>query len=517
MSNIDRSSQSNGYVGQWRDLRDWLDAVRSRDGLMAIDKPVNPDEELSAITFMGSREPESPAFLFENLTGGDSDARVLTNMLAASRQRYAITLGLDPDLPVSALVRETRQISGRRIEPTKVGPADAPVREHTLVGDEIDLTRLPVPKFWPGDGGAYIGTGNVTFIRHPDSGVVNAGVYRQMLHGPRRIGMSMVPGRHGALNCEAWWRRGEPCPVLITYGMDPALFIAATQSYGHGESELDAAGGLKNAPLEMTDADLSDLPMPARAEMVIEGFIVEGDQEREGPLGEFHGYYSGKSDLRPVVQVERFHFRTKPILTAALMANYPSGEIGEYHAIMRSARIWDNLEAIGAPGIRGVYVYPSSSSAAGLMVVSMTQLHAGHVSQVLALAAQCPAAAYCVRWIIAVDDFVDPTKIDEVIWAMSVHANPADDIDILRKTWSYRTDPSLAPEARPYGSKALIDACQPHRYRASLPNRTLLRRPTYERVCERWTELGFTGAPPELRNFHPESIQSESPAKEAKI
>jgi 4-hydroxy-3-polyprenylbenzoate decarboxylase len=138
------------------------------------------------------------------------------------------------------------------------------------------------------------------------------------------------------------------------------------------------------------------------------------------------------------------------------------------------------------------------------MVVSMTQLHAGHVAQVLALAAQCPAAAYCIRWIIAVDDFVDPTNINEVIWAMSVHSNPSDDIDILRKTWSFRTDPSLAPEMRPYGSKALIDACQPHRHRTTLPRRALLRRSVYERIATRWSELGFAGEPPVIREFHPE-------------
>jgi len=254
--------------------------------------------------------------------------------------------------------------------------------------------------------------------------------------------------------------------------------------------------------MAVTAADLSDLPVLARAEMVIEGFIHQGDVEREGPLGEFHGYYSGKTDLRTVIQVERVHHRPNPILTAALMATWPSCEIGEYHAIMRSARVWDNLEAMGVPGIAGVYVYPASASAAGLMVVSMKQLYAGHAAQVLALAAQCPAAAYVIRWIVAVDDDVDPTDIGEVIWAMSVHANPADDIDILRKTWSYRTDPSLAPDDRPYGSKALIDACLPHKYRATQPRRARLSRATYERVAARWEELGLPGAAPSITHFH---------------
>src|SRR5690606_36820345 len=123
-------------------------------------------------------------------------------------------------------------------------------------GDEIDMTRYPSPTFWPEDGGTYTGTGNVTLIRNPDTGVINVGVYRQMLHGPRKLGINMVPGRHGAQNCEAWWARGKPCPVVVAYGIDPALFIAATQVFGYDESELDVAGGLMGAPVEMTAADL---------------------------------------------------------------------------------------------------------------------------------------------------------------------------------------------------------------------------------------------------------------------
>ncbi|WP_299451411.1 UbiD family decarboxylase [uncultured Pigmentiphaga sp.] len=495
-------SNHPGSAPSPRDLRSWLRLVDQHGGLFRIDAEVDPLEEMSAITFMASRKPASPAFLFRRLRGDGMGASILSNMLAASKERYALAVGLDPALSIRELVSETRRIGARRIAPRVVPASEAPVREITLSGDDIDLTRLPAPRFWPGDGGRYLGTGNVTFIRNPDTGVVNAGVYRQMLHGPRRLGLNIVPGRHGAQNCEAWWKRGQPCPVVTAYGVDPALFIAATQVYAREESELDAAGGLAGEPMLITAADLSDLPVPARAELVIEGFVHKGDVELEGPLGEFHGYYSGKSDMRAVIRVERVHLRPNPILTAALMATWPSCEIGEYHAIMRSARVWDNLEAMGVPGIAGVYVYPASASAAGLMVISIKQLYPGHVAQVLALAAQCPAAAYVIRWIVAVDDDVDPTDIGEVMWAMSVHSNPADDIDILRKTWSYRTDPSLAPDMRPYGSKALIDACRSHRYRATHPKRTRLSRAVYERVAARWPEFGLPGEAPVITHFH---------------
>ena len=134
-----------------------------------------------------------------------------------------------------------------------------------------------------------------------------------------------------------------------------------------------------------------------------------------------------------------------------------------------------------------------------MVVVSVAQQYAGHVAQVLGLAAQLPAAAYYTKWIVAVDDDVDPTDINQVLWALSTRCHPAEDIDVQRKTWSTGLDPSqFPPEARPYGSKALIDACKPHRHLAQFPRSTMPRRRIYQRVAERWAALGFEGPPPVL-------------------
>jgi 4-hydroxy-3-polyprenylbenzoate decarboxylase len=148
-----------------------------------------------------------------------------------------------------------------------------------------------------------------------------------------------------------------------------------------------------------------------------------------------------------------------------------------------------------------------------MVVVAIRQHYAGHAAQVLALAAQCPAAAYYTKWVIVVDEDVDPTDLNEVLWALSTRCHPAEDIDLLRSTWSTGLDPSrYIAEDRPYGSKALINACKPHRYLKQFPPSTLLRRATYERVAARWTELGFTGAPPKLTVFHPEQDESAANA-----
>jgi 4-hydroxy-3-polyprenylbenzoate decarboxylase len=253
----------------------------------------------------------------------------------------------------------------------------------------------------------------------------------------------------------------------------------------------------------LTEAECVSLPIPANAELVIEGVLHPGEVEEEGPLGEFTGYYGRERAPQPVIEVKALHHRRAPILTAALMARYPSCEIGAYYAIMRSARILDDLDRIGVPGVRAAYAHPAAASGWGMVVVSLTQQYAGHAAQVLALTAQCPAAAYYTKWIIAVDDDVEPTDLNDVMWALSTRCNPADDLDILRNTWSTGLDPSqYPPEARPYGSKVLINACKPHKSIKQFPPTTLLRRRVYERAAARWAELGFSDPPPKLTSFH---------------
>jgi len=482
-----------------RDLRDWLALVEADGGLHRVTAPVSTDEELTAATYMVAQDEGSPALMFENIVGDESGTRILSNMLGASKRRFALAVGIDPDLSTRDMILAMRARGSRRIAPVDVPADSAPVNEIVLTGDEIDLTRLPAPRFWPRDGGDYIGTGDITFTRNPDSGRINVGCYRQMVQGPRRVGMYCSPGKHGLLDREAWWARGEKCEVVAAYGIDPVPFMVAAQSYGADVSEFDIIGGMIGGPMELTAGVSTSLPIPARAEIVIEGTVAKDDVMPEGPLGEFTGYYGRPESPQPVIEVTALHMRARPILTAALMSDYPACEIGAYYAIMRSAAIWDDLERFGIPGIRGVWCPPAAASGWGMTVISIAQQYAGHTAQALAAAAQCPAGAYFTKWIIAVDEDVDPSDINQVLWALSTRFNPVDDIDIQRRTWSTGLDPSQPPpELRPYGSKALIDACKPHRFLKTFAPRTLIRKATHDRVAARWEELGLPGVPPSL-------------------
>lgn len=394
---------------EWRDLREWLALVERIGELKAIAAPVDPIEEIAAITLLATREERAPALLFERMQGDASGSRILTNMLGSSKERFGLAVGLDPHLSVREMIDATRSLMAAPLKPVFIPKEEAPVNEVVLTGDDIDLTRFPVPQFWPGDGGQFIGTGNITLTASPDTGRINVGCYRQMLHGPNRVGLYCSPGKHALLDREAWWARGEPCEVVAAYGVDPVMFMVAAQSFGAEESELDVAGGIMGAPIALTKAEFVKLPIPAHAEFVVEGVLHKGDTLPEGPLGEFTGYYGRERSPQPVMEIKAIHHRKSPIFTHALMARYPSCEIGAYYAIMRSARILDDLERIGVPGVVGAYSHPAAASGWGMVVVSVQQKYAGHSAQVLALTAQCPAAAYFTKWVIAVDEDVDPT------------------------------------------------------------------------------------------------------------
>ena len=490
----------------WHDLRSWIAQVEQHGELQRIAAAVDPNEELGAVTLLAARQDKSPTLMFENMVGDTTSSRILTNMLGASKERYALAVGLDPSLSTAELIQATRSIMNEPIKPAMIAKDKAPVNEVVLTGSGIDLTTFPVPRFWPGDGGAFIGTGDITFTKSPDTGRINVGCYRQMLQGPAQVGLYCSPGKHALLDREAWWAQGKPCEVVAAYGIDPVLFMLAAQSFGADQSELDIAGGIMGRPIELTKAEFVDLPIPAHAEFVVEGLLHQGNVMPEGPLGEFTGYYGRERSPQPVMEIKAIHHRKSPIFTHALMARYPSCEIGACYAIMRSARILDDLERIGVPGVVSAYSHPAAASGWGMVVVSVQQKYAGHSAQVLALAAQCPAAAYYTKWIIVVDEDVDPTDLNDVLWALSTRCHPSEDIDILRNTWSTGLDPSrFPPESRPYGSKALINACKPHQHLKEFPQPTALRKSVHDRVRARWEELGFTGPAPKMTAFHPET------------
>jgi UbiD family decarboxylase len=491
-----------------QDLRDWLARVERMGELVRVIEPVSCEEEMSAIGYLVAKQNPSPAILFENVQGYEHSpyrARLLWNILGPSLRRVALTVEEPPDMPTLTLIRSVKEKLAHRTPPREVAQTEARFYENSLAGDDIDLYQLPIPTHWPLDGGRYGGTADCVITRDPETGYINLGTYRMMLQGKKETGLYLSPGKDARLHITRSWQMGRPLQVAAAWGIDPLFMVVGSQTFPKNVSEYEYAGGIKGEPIQVVRGKTTDLLLPASAEFVIEGIIRPNSVRSEGPFGEFPGYYGRPEAGCPLVEVTAVHHRDHPILTNALMADYPSNEQSGFFSIIRSARIWEDLDRLGIPGVAGVYAHPAGAGGFGMTVISMEQRYAGHAAQALALAAQVPGGAYYTKWIIAVDEDVDPTDMDQVIWAMSSRCNPVDDIDILRNTWSTWLDPTQnPPEKRPYGSKALINACKEHRYLPVFSKRTALRKEIYDKVAGDWSRLGLPGRVPTVLAFEEE-------------
>ncbi len=483
-------------------LGDWLERVQAIGEVKRITAPVDSDLEMSAITYMSGQTIGGPALLFENIKGYPG-GRLLFNPFGSSLNRVAISIREDLGKDPIELVQILSEKMKRRIPPKFVEASTAPVNRNIDQGDKVNLNKFPAPTMWPRDGGKYIGTADSVITSDFNTGRVNMGTFRQMILNDKQVGFYASPGKDAVLDRETWWAQGKPAPVAAVYGLEPLLFLTSATSFPKDVSEYEFAGGINGAPIEVFKSDITGLTLPAHAELIIEGFSYPDQTCEEGPFGEFTGYYGRPGGATPFIDIKAIRYRDNPIVTSALMSDWPANECGMMWAMAKAAKVWTDLNSMGVPGIKGVWS-PPEAAGWGMTVVSIQQKYAGHAAQVGALAAQCMGGAYFTKYIVVVDEDVDPTNLSEVVWAMVTRSRPAQSIEILRETWSTYLDPSLnPPEIRPWGSKCVINACKEFKYIKTFSPRSLLKKETYDQVCARWTELGFEGKPPKIKNFEP--------------
>ena len=483
-----------------RSLGDWLKIVEALGELKHIKAPVDCDLEMGTITYMAGKTVGGPALLFENIKDHPG-GRLLFNPFGSSLNRVAVSIREEPSKDALGLVRVLSEKMKKRIAPVTIDAKDAEVNRNVESGDKVDVTKFPAPKMWPLDGGRYLGTADSIITMNPEDGRVNLGTYRQMVQGPKQVGFYSSPGKDATLDKQRWWDRGQPAPVAAVYGLEPLLFLASSTSFPKDVSEYEFAGGINGAPIEVFKSDVTNLILPAHAEIIVEGFAYPDKTAPEGPFGEFTGYYGRPGGATPYIDIKTIRYRDNPIVTSALMSDGWSNECGLMWGMAKAAKVWTDLNAMGVPGIRGVWS-PPEAAGWGMTVVSIKQQYAGHAAQVGALAAQCMGGAYFTKYIVVIDDDVDPTELSEVVWAMVTRSRPAQSIDILRETWSTYLDPSQnPPEIRPWGSKCIINACMEYKYIKTYSRRSLLKKEVYDQVCTRWQELGFDGAPPKITTF----------------
>ncbi|MDI7259050.1 MAG: UbiD family decarboxylase, partial [Thermodesulfobacteriota bacterium] len=322
-----------------------------------------------------------------------------------------------------------------------------------------DLFRFPSPIHHELDGGRYIGTADAVITRDPEEGWVNCGTYRVQLIDKNTCTSYISQGKQGRIQRDKYLEKGEPCPAVVVVGIDPLLFVASRFQVPWGTSEFDFAGGLAGEAVEVIKGKYTGLPIPAHAEIALEGEILPKEKLLEGPFGEWHGYYAGGKKEEPVFKIKRVMFRNNPILTCAASQKPPHSHLFE-RCFIRSAGLWDGLERSGCPEVRGVWVHGAGSGRT-FNVISIKQRYYGHSRQAGMIASQVPPAGYVNRFTVVVDEDIDPSNLNEVIWAMGSRCDPGQDIEITRKCWGSRIDP-LTSSDQYYNSRAVIDACIPY-------------------------------------------------------
>ncbi len=451
----------NAYDGPHRDLRELLERAEAADELLRVDG-VEWNLEMGTLTeLIHHAGPNPPAILFDKVPGYPEGFRVVSGA-GNSSKRLALTLGFPvPRTPMDVVrAYRDRMKTHAPISPETVD--DGPVLQNVDRDDEVDLLKFPVPFLHERDGGRYIGTDDLVIMHDPEDDWVNVGTYRSMLHDRRTVGLWMSPGKQGRQIREKYFREGKPCPVLISCGHDPLLSLGGGNEVRFGLSEFAWAGGHRGRPVRTIRSERYGLPMPADSEIVLEGAMHPGDTKAEGPFGEFTGYYASEVSDEPVVRVERVYYRNDPILTMASPMRPPS-DFSFSKCVMKSGMIWDEIEHAGMNDVQGVWCH-EAGAARLFNVVSIRQAYGGYARQAALLAASCQSGSYLGRYVVVVDEDIDPTDLFEVLWAISTRSNPVDDIEILRQTWSGPLDPMLRPGER-MNSRAIIDACRPFEWR----------------------------------------------------
>jgi UbiD family decarboxylase len=462
-------------VASYQDLRGWLDILRQQGEVEEI-KGASWDLEIGALIEIACRDSKGhpPALIFRDIPGYPPEHRVL-GALFSSPKRLALTLELDGDIstkPQMVAACREKLAKVKLLPPVMV--KTGPVAENVLEGSSINLLSFPVPRHHELDGGRYIGTANCVITQDPDNGWVNLGTYRCMVLGPDKYAVHMSPGRDGAAMMRKYHARKQPMPVALAIGVDPALWLASNAEVRSGTSEYDYAGGLKGEALQVMRGPKTGLPIPANAEIVIEGFCHPGELEPEGPFGEWAGYYAnhGLSPVpEPVIRVVSVMHRNDPILTCAHPAK-PKNDSSFSECSFRSATMWDEMEKAGVPGIQGVWCH-EVGGARLFNVITIKQQYAGHSRQAGMIASQCRSGVYIGRYTVVLDEDIDPSNLDEVIWSIVTRSNPERAIEITRWTRSSSADPAVSPYLKDQGShaggfytsKAIIDACWPYEWR----------------------------------------------------
>jgi UbiD family decarboxylase len=453
----------------YTDLREWMDEA-DKLGEVRVISGASWQEEIGMAAELALHSDSAPCLVFDEVPGCPKGFRVLTNFFGGRRKN--MTLGFPTSLnklELSEAFLEQYLAESKRV-PVQYTDS-GPIFENILTGDDVDVTKFPAPVWHERDGGRYIGTGSFNVTVDPEEHWVNLGTYRVMVHDKKTVGFYISPGKHGRIHRDKYQACNELMPTAIVLGGDPLTFLMACSETPYGVSEYELVGGIRKAAVKVVRGRITGLPIPANAEIVLEGYVDPAKRMPEGPFGEWTGYYGSDMRPEPVLDIKAIYHRNDPIILGCPPLR-PPDELARYRAVTRSALLRQNIQNAGVPDVRAVWAH-EVGTARMLVGVSITQRYPGHAKQAGHIACQCHVGAYAGKYVVVVDDDIDVSNLDELVWAMLTRSDPATSIDIVHGAWSTPLDPRISPEDKAKGnftnSRAIIDACRPFHWRDKFP------------------------------------------------
>ena len=487
---------------KYNDLRDFIEQLEKKGLLKRISVEVDPYLEITEICDRTLKQ-QGPALLFENVK--NSSVPILANLFGTT-QRVAMGMGEDS---IEAL-REVGKLLAFLKEPDppkglkdawekmpifkqvlNMAPKEikkAPCQEIVFEKDDVDLNTIPIQTCWPGDVAPLI-TWGLVVTKGPEKERQNLGIYRQQLFAKNKVIMRWLAQRGGALDYREWQQQhlGEPFPIAVALGADPATILAAVTPVPDSLSEYGFAGLLRGSKTEVVKCALRELQVPASAEYILEGFIYPDEVAEEGPYGDHTGYYN-ETETFPVFTIERISHRKNPIYHSTYTGRPP-----DEPAILGVAlnEVFIPILQKQFPEIIDFYLPPEGCSYR-VAIVSMKKQYPGHAKRVMMGVWSFLRQFMYTKFVIVVDEDVNTRDWQDVIWAMSTRVDPVRDFTMIENTPIDYLD--FASPVSGLGSKVGIDATN------KLPGETdrewgtpiKMDEDVKSRIDEIWTELGIT-------------------------
>ncbi|TYS09564.1 UbiD family decarboxylase [Bacillus subtilis] len=439
----------------YQDFREFLAALEKEGQLLTVNEEVKPEPDLGAAARAASNlGDKSPALLFNNIYGYNN-AQIAMNVIG-SWPNHAMMLGMPKDTPVKEQFFEFAKRYEQFPMPVK-REETAPFHENEITEDINLFDILPLFRINQGDGGYYLDKACVISrdLEDPDNfGKQNVGIYRMQVKGKDRLGIQPVPQHDIAVHLRQAEERGINLPVTIALGCEPVITTAASTPLLYDQSEYEMAGAIQGEPYRIVKSKLSDLDVPWGAEVVLEGEIIAGEREYEGPFGEFTGHYSGGRSM-PIIKIKRVYHRNNPIFEH-LYLGMPWTECDYMIGINTCVPLYQQLKEAYPNEIVAV----NAMYTHGLIAIVSTKTRYGGFAKAVGMRALTTphGLGYC-KMVIVVDEDVDPFNLPQVMWALSTKMHPKHDAVIIPDLSVLPLDPGSNPSGITH--KMILDATTP--------------------------------------------------------